>query len=359
MGISTQPFGKTRDGRQVDMHILRNAKGMVLKVLSLGGVIHSLELPDRDGKVANVSCNLETVGEYEARRPFFGALVGRFANRIAGGRFSIDGKECHLALNNPPDKPVCSLHGGLRGFDAVIWEVEPYEKAGSLGLILSYSSSDGEEGYPGTLDVKVVYEINDANELIMDYSATTDRKTHVNLTNHTHWNLAGVQSGSILGHELMLNADSFLPTDASLIPTGEIAKVAGSPLDFRTAKKVGKDLSLVRERHFNGGFDHCYIINQARPGELTLCAKLSDPGSGRMMEMWTTEPAVQFYSGNFLDGTLRAFGHEYAKHGALCLEAQHYPDSPNHKSFPSTILEPGQTYRQRTVHKFSVDKSGG
>jgi aldose 1-epimerase len=359
MEISRLPFGTARCGRQVELYGLVNSRGTSLKVLSLGGIIHSLEFADRRGRLANVSCNLETVEDYEARRPFFGSLVGRYGNRIAGGRFSIDGREYRLALNNPPEHPVCSLHGGVRGFDSVLWEVEPFQTPGSRGLILSYVSPDGEEGFPGELHTVVRYELNDQDELVIDYTATTDKKTHVNLTNHTHWNLGGAGSGTILGHELMLNARAFLPADASLIPTGEVASVEGGALDFSVLKKVGRDIALVREPQFNGGYDHCLILDQARAGELSLCARLRDPASGRSMEVWTTEPAVQLYSGNFLDGTMRAFGHAYGKHGALCLETQHYPDSPNRAGFPSTLLEPGQTYRHTTIHRFGLSDVGG
>jgi aldose 1-epimerase len=336
------------------MYVLTNSCGIVLKVLSLGGIVYSLEVPDRDAIPANVSCNLEAVEDYERKRPFFGALVGRFANRIAGGRFVIDENEYGLSKNDPTGHPVCSLHGGNVGFDTVIWLIKPFTKPDSVGLTMSYRSKDGEEGYPGNLSTTVVYELNSDNEFIIDYSATTDKRTYVNLTNHTFWNLAGVMSGSILGHELKLSADSYLDTDEYLIPTGEIRNVRDTPLDFRSGKKIGKDIGLVSEKQYNGGYDHCYILNKDHLGELSFCAELYDRGSGRAMEIWTTEPAVQLYSGNFLDGSMSAFGHRYEKYDAICLETQHYPDSPNHAEFPSTLLDPGLVYRHRTVYRFGV-----
>ncbi|MGL6196443.1 MAG: aldose epimerase family protein, partial [Thermoguttaceae bacterium] len=335
----------------VEMYTLKNANGITVKVLNYGGVIYSFEVPGKDGKMANVSANLENIEDYEKYRPFFGALVGRFGNRIAKGKFTVNGVEYNLPINNG----VNSLHGGKKGFDTKIWKVQEFKTADSVGLKLTYTSKDGEEGYPGNLKNTVVYELGDDNSWKMDYTATTDKATPINLTNHTFWNLAGAQSGDILNHELTLNADHFLPTDDGLIPTGEIAKVEGTPLDFRTVHKVGERIKQVEGDHFAGGYDHCFVLNQKTPEEMIFCAKLRDPESGRTMEIYTTEPGVQFYSGNFFDGSTQAFGHKYDQHAALCLETQHFPDSPNKSYFPNTVLKPGETYRHTTVHKFSVE----
>ncbi len=351
MGIEKSEFGKTADGETVDMYTLKNANGLTVKVLNFGGVIWSFEVPDKDGKFVNVSANYETVGEYEKIRPFFGSLVGRYGNRIAKGTFTLDGKEYHLPLNNGKN----ALHGGLKGFDQKIWGVEPFTTDDSVGLKLTYTSKDGEEGYPGTLKSTVVYELDNNNDWTMDYTATTDKATVVNLTNHTFWNLAGLQSGTILDHELTMGADRILPTDDGLIPTGEIANVAGTPYDFLTMHTVGERIGQIKEPQFAGGYDHCFVLKEKKPGEMSFCAKLRDPKSGRTMTVTTTEPAVQFYSGNFLDGSTGAFGHKYGKQSAMCLETQHYPDSPNQPKFPTTVLRPGETYRHTTIHNFSVE----
>ena len=351
MSIEKSNFGKTADGQQVVMYTLKNDKGITVKVLNFGGVIYSFEVPDKNGKTVNVSANYEKISDYEKIRPFFGSLVGRYGNRIANGKFKIDGKEYTLPTNNGPN----SLHGGLKGFDQKIWEVKEYTSDNSVGLELTYTSKDGEEGYPGTLKCKVVYDLNNENEWFMDYTATTDKATPINLTNHTFWNLSGNFSGNILDHELMINADRFLPTDGGLIPTGELVKVEGTPLDFRKTHKVGELISQIEEPQFAGGYDHCFVLNQETPGEMSICAVLKDPASGRTMTVLTTEPGVQFYSGNFLNGSTEAFGAKYGKHAAMCLETQHFPDSPNKPDFPSTILKPGETYKSSTVHIFSVE----
>ena len=351
MSFEKSEFGKTAAGEIVEMYTLKNANGLTVKVLNFGGVIWSFEVPDKDGKMVNVSANYETVGEYEKIRPFFGSLVGRFGNRIASGKFTLDGKEYTLPTNNGKN----ALHGGLKGFDQKIWNVVPFKTDISVGLKLSYTSKDGEEGYPGTLTSEVVYELNNNNDWTMDYTATTDKATVVNLTNHTFWNLAGAQSGTILDHELTLGADRILPTDDGLIPTGEIQSVAGTPYDFLTMHKVGERISQIKEPQFAGGYDHCFVLKEKKQGEMSFCAKMRDPKSGRTMVVRTTEPAVQFYSGNFLNGTTGAFGHKYEKHAAMCLETQHYPNSPNEPKFPTTVLKPGETYRHTTVHSFSVE----
>ena len=350
MSVNSAPFGKTKEGQDVTAWTLKNANGLTAVILNFGGVLYAMETPDRDGKFANISCHYPTIPEYQEIRPYFGSLVGRYGNRIAKGKFTVDGKEYNVPCNNGEN----ALHGGLKGFDQVIWDVEPFSAENEVGLKLTYTAKDGEEGYPGNLSMIVTYTLNNNNELIIDYVATTDKATPVNLTNHTFWNLAGFNAGSILDHELQLAADRYLPTDAGLIPTGEIASVEGTPLDFRTAKPIGKDIAKVVEPQFNGGYDHCLVLPEKKAGEMSFCALAYDPKSGRTMEISTTEPAVQFYSGNFLDGTTAIDGYKYSKQTAFCLETQHYPDSPNHAEFPNTILRPGETYRHTTIHKFAV-----
>jgi len=356
IAVTSSEFGKTADGKTVDIYTFGNGKGIVVQVLSLGGIIHSFNVPDRKGNSVNVSANLETVADYENARPFFGALIGRYGNRIAKGKFTLEGTEYTLHINNPPN----SLHGGLKGFDTVVWDVQPFGKSlpsgrGSVvGLTMKYTSKDGEEGYPGTLDVTVTYTLDSMNRWTMDYTAKTDKATVVNLTNHTFWNLAGFPNSNH-DHVLTLNADRFLPTDNTLIPTGVLQPVAGTPLDFRKPHKIGERIAQIEGDHFAGGYDHCWVLNQRRPNQMVLCAKVREPNSGITMRIDTTEPGVQFYSGNFLDGSLKAFGHSYEKHGAFCLETQHFPDSPNQPAFPSTVLKPGRVFRSTTVHTFGVE----
>jgi aldose 1-epimerase len=349
MTITTSKFGETAEGETVDIYTLDNGRGITVEVLSLGGNIRAFNVPDRNGKEGNVSAILETVADYERYRPFFGSIVGRYANRIANARFTLDGVEYTLPANNGPN----SLHGGRRGFDTVVWDVQPFGERGNIGLQMKYTSQDGEEGYPGKLDVTVIYSLDARNRWTMDYTARTDKATVVNLTNHTFWNLAGFPNTNH-DHVLTLNADRFLPTDNTLIPTGELQHVAGTPLDFRTPRRIGERIHQIEGAHFAGGYDHCWVLNQRRPRQMTFCANVYEPTSGRMMRIDTTEPGVQFYAGNFLDGTKTAFGHTYEKHGAFCLETQHYPDSPNQPAFPSTILRPGGVYRTTTVHTFGV-----
>lgn len=353
MKIEKSEFGKTADGQTVDKYKLDNGKGITAEVLTLGGVIYTLNVPDKNGEATNISANLETVEEYQKHRPFFGALIGRYGNRIAGGKFTLEGKEYTLPTNNGPN----SLHGGNKGFDTKIWKAKEIKGGDHVGLELTYSSADGEEGYPGKLDVTVQYLLDDKNRWTMSYAATTDKTTVLNLTNHTFWNLAGYPKDKAVtnhDHVLTLNADRFLPTDNTLIPTGELKPVAGTPLDFRTPHKIGERISQVEGAHFAGGYDHCFILNQEKPDQLVLCAEVIEPNSGRTMTIHTTEPGVQFYSGNFLDASTGAFGHKYGKHGAFCLETQHYPNSPNNPAFPSTILKPGQTFKSTTIHSFGI-----
>lgn len=350
MSVTSAPFGETKEGEKITAWTLKNANGLTAVILDFGGVLYEMKTPDRDGNFANISCNYPTIPEYQEIRPYFGSLVGRYGNRIAKGKFTIDGVDYQVPVNNDEN----ALHGGLKGFDQRIWNVEPFSNPNEVGLKLTYTAADGEEGYPGKLDVTVVYSLNNNNELMIDYTAATDKATPINLTNHTFWNLSGATSGTIRGTELTLGADRFLPTDGGLIPTGEVASVEGTPLDFRTAKTIGQDIDKITEPQFNGGYDHCLVLAKEKEGELSFCALAFDPASGRTMEVTTTEPAVQFYSGNFLDGSTGVGDYKYEKQSAFCLETQHYPDSPNHPEFPNTILRPGDVYRHTTIHKFGV-----
>ena len=350
MTVTKAVYGKMDDGTQVDEYTLTNGKGLTVKVITYGAMITSVETPDRNGKTANITLYRDSLKDYLAGHPFFGCVAGRYANRITKGKFTIDGKEYTLATNNNGHH----LHGGDKGFDKHVWQGQPVEGKGSVGVALTRTSPDGEEGYPGKLTASVTYSINDKNELKMEYSATTDKPTHVNLTNHAYWNLGGAASGDVLKHELTLNADRYLPVDDGLIPLGELKPVKGTPMDFTKTHTIGERIAQVK-----GGYDHAYILNAKKAGEeLTFTARVFDPKSGRVMEIYTSEPAVQLYTGNFLDGTLQADGGKiaYQKHAALCLETEHYPDSPNRPEFPSTLLKPGQTYKHVTVHKFGVKK---
>jgi aldose 1-epimerase len=353
MSVTKEVYGKLSDGTQIDQYTLSNPNGLKVKIITFGAIITAVETPDRNGKVENITLYRDSLADYASLpTPFFGATVGRYGNRIAKGRFTLEGKEYVLAVNNGPN----SLHGGVKGFDKVVWKARPVQSTGTVGVAFSYTSPDGEEGYPGTLDVTVTYSLTDKDELKMDYEATTDKTTVLNLTNHTYWNLAGAGApgtpgrGDILKHELMLNADRFLPVDATLIPLGRLDPVKGTAMDFTAAKAIGRDMAKVE-----GGYDHCYVLSRKGDG-LSLAARVTEPSSGRVMEVYTTQPAVQFYTGNFLDGTIHAGGKTIGIHTGFCLETQHYPDSPNQKDFPTTVLKPGETYRQTTVHKFSVQK---
>ncbi|WP_447041270.1 aldose epimerase family protein [Streptomyces sp. DSM 118878] len=344
-------FGKLADGTKVYRWSLANG-GTRLKVLSYGGIVQSLELPDRHGRYTNVSLGYDSIEEYVAGTTFFGATIGRYGNRIARGRFTLDGATHQLSVNDGEH----SLHGGAKGFNTRVWDVEPFTDSSGVGLVLRYVSVDGEMGYPGTLRVKVTYTLTARGEWRIDYAATTDKATVVNLTNHTYYNLAGEGSGSIEGHELTLAARRFTPTDAGLIPTGELAKVSGTPFDFRRAKTVGRDIRAAHPQLVTAkGFDHNWVLDKGITRAPEHFATLRDPDSGRTMRIATTEPGVQFYSGNFLDGTLTGpSGRTYRQGDGLCLETQHFPDSPNQPSFPSTVLRPGETYRSSTVHGFSA-----
>ncbi|MCX4669141.1 galactose mutarotase [Streptomyces sp. NBC_01381] len=344
-------FGKLADGTKVYRWSLANG-GTRMKVLSYGGIVQSLELPDRHGRYTNVSLGFDNLDGYLTATTFFGALIGRYGNRIAKGRFTLDGKDHQLSVNDGEN----SLHGGAKGFDKRVWDVEPFADPSGVGLRLHYTSTDGEMGYPGTLRVTVTYTLDARGDWRIDYAATTDKATVVNLTNHTYYNLAGEGSGDIYGHELVLAASRFTPTDAGLIPTGELARVAGTPFDFRRAKTVGRDIRAAHEQLVTAkGFDHNWVLDKGITQRPEHFATLRDPESGRTLKIATTEPGVQFYSGNFLDGTLTGpAGRTYRQGDGMCLETQHFPDAPNQPSFPSTVLRPGETYRSRTVHSFSA-----
>ena len=351
MKIEAASIGKTHAGEEVQCYTLTNANGLAVKALTYGAMITAVEVPDRNGRRENVTLHLDTLDDYLAGHPFFGCVAGRYANRIAKGRFTLDGVEYRLATNNGPNH----LHGGVRGFDKAVWKARPRQGEGAVGVEFTHVSPDGDEGYPGRLTATLTYTLTNADELRMDYTAVTDKATQVNLTNHAYWNLDGIHAGNILGHELTLNADAYLPTDEGLIPSGDALPVKGTPMDFTRPTTIGARIAQVKGGDVEG-YDHCYVINQKKAGELTLAARVVSPHSGRVMEIYTTQPAIQLYTANFLDGKLQAEAVRYTQHYGLCLETQHYPDTPNHPAYPTTVLRPGQTYRQSTVHKFSVQK---
>ena len=333
--------------KQADqVYTLKNANGIELRVMSYGGIIQSLRTPDRTGRFADIVLGFDSLADYERSSPYFGALIGRFGNRIARGQFTLDGKTYALARNNGPNH----LHGGLRGFDKVVWDVTPFEG----GLVMKYTSPGGEEGYPGTLRATVTYTLTNQNELIVDYEATTDRATPVNLTQHSYFNLAGDGSRDILDHVVTINAARFTPVDSTLIPTGMISSVSGTPFDFRRPTPIGARIGQTdAQLRYGLGYDHNFVLDRNAGDTLTLAARVEEPSSGRVMEIFTTEPGLQFYSGNFLDGTLHGKGGVVYRHRyGFVMETQHFPDSPNQAAFPSTILRPGQQYRSRTVFKF-------
>jgi aldose 1-epimerase len=352
--VTREPFGQLPDGRRVDVFTMRNGHGIEVRAMTYGAIITAIRTPDRDNTIADVTLGFDSLAGYLGASPYFGAIVGRYANRIANGRFTLDGVEYHLARNNGPN----SLHGGNRGFDKVLWTGEPFESDSTQGVRFRYESADGEEGYPGKVTVEVTYALTAGDELIVDYDASTTKATPLNLSQHTYWNLHGDGRGTILDHVLTLHAGGFTPVDSTLIPTGKIASVAGTPFDFRQATPIGARIEQANEQlRFGKGYDHNWVIDQTKPGALTPAARLEDPTSGRGIDVSTTEPGVQFYSGNFLDGTLKGKGGQvYAVRSGMCLETQHFPDSPNHASFPSTILRPGARYQSRTVFRFSTDR---
>jgi len=347
MDVKKEAFGRLADGTAVDIYTLTNKAGIEARITTYGAILVSLKLPDRNGAFADVNLGFDGLEGYLGTHPYFGAIIGRYGNRIAKARFTLDG----VAYALPPNNNGNTLHGGIRGFDKVVWAAEPVRSADGAGVKLVYLSKDGEEGFPGNLSVTVVYTLTDANELRIDYEAVTDRKTPVNLTNHAYWNLKGEGRGDVLGHVLRLEADGITAVDsaANLIPTGEIAPVAGTPFEFTSPHAIGERIAKVE-----GGYDHNFVLRSGG-GTLALAARVEEPESGRVLEIWTDQPGIQLYTGNFLDGTVVGkSGKAYGKHFAFCLETQHFPDSPNHPNFPSTILEPGQTYRTTTVHKFNV-----
>jgi aldose 1-epimerase len=348
-GVEQKPFG-TRDGRPVNLYKLTNSHGVEVNAMSYGGIILSIRVPDRKGAIADVVLGHDTMEGYIPNPPFLGAVVGRYANRIANGMFTLDGKTYNLAKNDGPN----TLHGGTtRTFDKVVWDGEPLK--GKSGVAFSYLSKDGEEGFPGNLKMKVTYTLTEENELVIDYEATTDKATPLNVSQHSYFNLAGEGTGDILNTEMMINADRFTPVDKNLIPTGELRPVKGTPFDFTTSTRIGTRIDDPYDQMVLGhGYDHNFIINRKGDG-LTLAARAYEPTSGRVLEVSTTQPAVQFYTGNFLDGTVTGKeGHVYKRRYGFCLETQHYPDSPNHPDFPTTILKPGETFHQKTVFKFST-----
>lgn len=354
---STEIYGKMPDGREVKIFTLTNKNGMIAKVTEYGAILVSLEVPDKDGKVADLTHGYDTLEGWLTNTSYFGSTVGRYGNRIAHGKFTLDGQEYTLATNNDPGGSPCHLHGGEVGFDKVLWSGEATENPDSSSVTLTYVSKDGEEGYPGTLTANVTYTLNNQNELIWEASATAEGKaTPVNIVHHSYWNLSNDRMSLINDHELTINADSYLPTDIGLIPTGELAPVAGTPFDFTKATAIGARVETENEAlKCGGGYDHCWVLRELPKGETVQSAAiLHDPKSGRTMEIITDQPGIQFYGGNFLDGSVAGKGgQKYPFRSALCLETQVFPDSPNQPNFPNSILKPGETYNHAMIHKFS------
>ncbi len=361
-GVTRASFGQLPDGRAVELFTLTNARGVEARVTNYGATITVLRTPDRAGRLDDIVLGYDDLAGYlTAANPYFGTVVGRYGNRIAAGRFTLDGATYQLARNNGPN----SLHGGLRGFDKRLWTAEPFERPDGVGVVLRYTSAAGEEGFPGTLQTRVTYTLTAQDQLVVDYEATTDRATPVNLTQHTYWNLAGTSTATgagplptILDHQLTLDASGFTPVDTTLIPTGQIAPVAGTPFDFRTATAIGARIGQPDQQlKFGGGYDHNWVLDRGGRTGLVRAARLVEPRTGRTLEVTTTEPGIQFYSGNFLDGSIRGKGgRAYPYRSGLALETQHFPDSPNKPQFPTTILRPGETYRSQTVFAFGVQQ---
>jgi aldose 1-epimerase len=348
-GVNRASFGSVPDGGAVDVYTLKNANGVEVRAINYGAIITSIRVPDRAGRFGDVVLGFDTLDGYLKTHPYFGTVVGRYGNRIAGGRFSLKGQIYKLAQNNGPNH----LHGGNKGFDKYVWKGEPL--ANGRGVAFSRTSPDGEEGYPGSLAVRVTYTLTDKNELVVEYHATTDKATPVNLTQHSYFNLSGDPSTDILGHELRIDADRYTPVDSTLIPTGELAPVQGTPFDFRKPVAIGARIDQPNEQlKFGRGYDHNWVLNR-KGSEPGFAARLVEPKSGRTLEVMTKEPGVQFYTGNFLDGTIKGKGGTvYKQRAGLCLETQHFPDSPNKPNFPSAVLEPGAAYRTTTVFTFGV-----
>ncbi len=357
------PGADGKEGTEIKIYTLTNKNGIEARLTNYGATLVSLKTPDKDGKLDNIVLGFDTFEEYlQEGNPYFGCTVGRYANRIAKGKFTLNGKEYTLATNNGENH----LHGGIKGYDKVVWKAVPLNLADLPGdlehkiskdqaITFAYKSSDMEEGYPGNVAMSVTYVLTDDDELRIEYHATTDQATPINLTNHSYWNLSGQSGKGILDHEVMINAPQVLAAGAGLIPTGELASVSGTPLDFTTPHAIGSRISQITQKDFEGGYDHCFVLADKGDKDMVHAATVTHPGTGRVLEIYTSEPAIQFYTGNFLDGSLTGSGGiKYEKHHAFCLETQKYPDSPNHANFPSSILKPGEIYRHTTVHKFSA-----
>jgi len=351
--IKKEKFGTTPDGQAVDVYTLTNSQRVEVRIMTFGGIVLSVRVPDRNGKLDDVVLGFDSLEPYFTNSPYFGAIIGRYGNRIANGKFALDGTEYTLPKNNGPN----TLHGGVKGFHKVVWQAEPLEKKNGVALVLRYTSKDGEEGFPGNLKTKVTYTLTDSNELAIDYEATTDKATPVNLTSHSYFNLAGQGTGDVLADELQINADRFIPVDKTLIPTGELRPVKGTPMDFTKPTAIGAHIKDNYDQLTMAlGYDQTFVLNRKGSG-LEFAARVHEPSTGRILEIETTEPGVQFYAANNLDGSLTGKqGRVYKQYYALCLETQHFPDSPNHPGFPSTILRAGETYHSKTVYKFSTDK---
>ena len=344
--VTRSTFGQMPDGTEVLLFTLANAAGLEAKVMTYGATLVSVKAPDRRGNLDHITLHLDSLEDYLAGHPLFGSVVGRYANRIAGARFTIDGVEYPIT----PNAGGNHIHGGKLGFQKIVFEAKPFFEDDVAGVHLSHTSPDGHEGYPGTLDTTVTYSLTNNGSLIMAYVAHTDKPTHLNLTNHAYWNLAGAGSGDVLGHVLMLNADRYLPSDDRRMPLGNIEPVAGTPMDFTEPETIGARVDRVQGENY----DHCYVLNKESGKRLSLAAKVMEPKTGRVMEVYTTQPGVQLYTAKGLNGRLGADGKSYGPYHGFCLETQHYPDSPNRPAFPSTVLRPGETYEQVTIHKFSV-----
>ena len=349
--VTVAPFGRMPDGKAVEVYTLTNVRGMEVRAITYGAVIQAIRVPDRAGRLDDIALGYDSMQGYLTSSPYFGAVVGRYANRIARGRFALEGRSYRLAINNAPNH----LHGGLKGYDKVLWEAQAFQRGDTVGVTFQHTSPDGDEGYPGTLRVSVSYSLNPSNELVVEYRAIADRATPVNLSQHSYFNLAGEGRGDILGHVLEINADRYTPVDSTLIPTGALASVAGTPFDFRSPTAIGARIDQPDPQlKYGKGYDHNFVLNRTG-GALVHAVHVLEPETGRTLDIATTEPGLQFYSGNFLDGTITGKGgHRYRHRSALVLETQHFPDSPNQPSFPSTILRSGQEYRSKTVFTFGV-----
>ncbi len=344
--VQKSDFGQMPDGSPIELYTLTNASGMRATVMNYGATLTSVQVPDRDGRMDNVTLYLDTSEDYLRGHPLFGSVVGRYANRIAGASFRLDDVRYELT----PNAGVHHIHGGREGFQRLLWKAEPVQRDQAVGVRLTHTSPDGHEGYPGNLDVTVLYEVTDDNHLRMEYWAVTDRPTVVNLTNHAYWNLGGAHAGEVLGHVLTLNADAYLPADQQKIPTGEIRPVEETVMDFRQPRRIGERIDRVEDKNY----DHCYVLNKPTDQRLSFAARVVHPPTGRVMEVFTTQPGVQFFTASFLSDRFQGSGRPYGPYHGFCLETQHYPDSPNRPHFPSTVLRPGEKYHELTIHKFSV-----